>query len=99
MTFSRALDTATISFVDDGAVCRPCIIAADSDPASIARSERALMHSIGRRQLSVGVLMLAIGIAILALGAGAGGSIMLVPVGMLVGGFIEIARGMNNLSG
>ena len=43
--------------------------------------------------------MLAIGIAVLALGAGAGGSIMIVPVGMLVGGVVELVRGMSNLSG
>jgi len=88
-----------IDFLDDGAVCRQCIIAADSDPASIARSERALLRSIGRRQLLVGVLMLAIGVPILAIGASGIGSIMVVPVGLLVGGLYEIVRGVGNLSG
>lgn len=88
-----------IDFMADGAVCRTCLIKADSDPASIARSERALLRSIGRRQLMVGVLMLVIGIPILALGASGAGSIMILPVGLLVGGFVEIARGLSNLSG
>jgi hypothetical protein len=88
-----------IDFLDDGAVCRTCIIAADTDPVAMARSERALLRSIGRRQLTVGVFMLAIGIAVLALGASGGGSLMLIPTGLLLGGLVEITRGASNLSG
>jgi hypothetical protein len=87
-----------IDFLDDGAVCRTCIIAAASDPAAIARGERDLMRSMGLRNVLVGLFMLAIGITILALGA-SGGSVMVVPVGMLLGGLIELARGASQLSG
>ena len=102
MTCVRCKTTVSpqlIDFLDDGAVCRTCIIAAESDPVAIARGERALLRSIGRRQLTVGVFMLAIGIAVLALGASGGGSLMLVPTGLLLGGLVEIARGAGNLSG
>jgi hypothetical protein len=87
-----------IDFVSDVAVCRACIRKADSDPAELDRSERALLHSIGRRQLIVGVLMLVVAIAILALGASAGGTVMLIPTGMLLGGVYELARGIANLA-
>jgi hypothetical protein len=87
-----------IDFLPDGAVCRDCIRKADSDPAQIDRLERELLHSIGRRQLIIGIFMLVVGIAILAVGASAGGTIMLIPTGMLFGGLYEIIRGVTNLS-
>src|SRR3954471_1447026 len=88
-----------IDFLDDGAVCRTCIVAAESNPEAIARGERALLRSIGRRQVTVGIFMLVIGIAVLVLGASGGGSVMIIPAGMLVGGLVELARGAGNLSG
>ncbi len=88
-----------IDFMPDGAVCRPCMVKADSDPDAIARGERAFLRSIGRRQITTGVFMLAVGIAVLAIFSGAGGTVMLVPVGLLVGGVVELARGAGNLSG
>ena len=87
-----------IDFLDDGAVCRNCIIKAESDPVAIANGHRALMRSMGRRNLLVGVFMLALGIGVLSLGM-AGGSLMLVPTGLLLGGLIELARGASQLSG
>ncbi len=87
-----------IDFLPDGAVCRSCLIKAESDPVAIERGERALLRSIGGRQLTVGGFMLAIGIAVLALGAAGSSSIMLLPTGLLIGGVFEIVRGINNLS-
>ncbi len=86
-----------IDFLADGAVCVGCIRKADSDPAELDRLERELLHSIGRRQLIVGILMVVLGIGVLALGASAGGTIMVVPAGMLLGGIYEIIRGATNL--
>ncbi len=88
-----------IDYLDDGAVCRTCIVAANSDPMEIARGERALMVSMGRRSLIIGLVMVAIGIAVLALGVSGGGTIVLIPTGFLVGGVIEIVRGAAKLSG
>ncbi len=88
-----------IDYLEDGAVCRTCIVAAASDPMEIARGHRALMVSMGRRSLIIGVVMLAIGIAVLALGISGGGTIMLIPTGFLVGGVVEIVRGATKLSG
>jgi hypothetical protein len=86
-----------IDFLDDGAVCRKCIIAAESDPAAIAKGERDLLHSFGRRQTATGVILLVLAIGLFAFSASAGGTIMLVPSGMLVGGIVELTRGLNNL--
>src|SRR4051812_8385013 len=88
-----------IDYLDDGAVCRTCIIAAGSDPVAIERGERALMRSMGRRSVLIGSVMLAIGIAVLALGASGGSQIMVIPVGLLIGGLVELARGATKLSG
>ena len=88
-----------IDFMPDGAVCRDCIRKADSDPMAIARGERAFLRSIGRRQVVTGVFMLAIGVAVLVIFSSGGGSVMLLPVGLLVGGIVELARGAGNLSG
>ena len=88
-----------IDYLEDGAVCRTCIVAAASDPMEIARGERALMVSIGRRALIIGIVMLAIGITVLALTASGGGSVVLIPTGFLVGGIVEIIRGVTKLSG
>jgi hypothetical protein len=87
-----------IDYLDDGAVCRTCIIAAASDPVAIEKGERALMVSMGRRSVVIGCVMLAIGIGILAVGA-SGGSVMVIPVGMLVGGLVELGRGSMKLMG
>jgi hypothetical protein len=86
-----------IDYLPDGAVCRECIRKADSDPAQLDRLERELLHSIGRRQLIIGIVMLVLGIGTLVVGASAGGTIMLVPTGMLLGGIYEIIRGAGNL--
>ena len=88
-----------IDFLEDGAVCRTCIVAAASNPAAIAKGERALMRSMGWRSLIIGSVMLALGIGVLALGVTGGGSVMLVPTGLLLGGLIEIVRGATKLSG
>jgi hypothetical protein len=88
-----------IDYLPDGAVCRTCLVAASSDPAAIERGERDLMRSMGRRSVFIGIVMLAIGITILALGASGGGQIMVIPVGMLIGGLVELARGASKLSG
>ena len=88
-----------IDYLDDGAVCRTCIVAANSDPMKIASGERALMVSMGRRSLFIGLVMVAIGIAVLALGLSGGGTIVLIPVGLLAGGVFEIVRGATKLSG
>ena len=88
-----------IDYLEEGAVCRTCLIAADSNPEAIARGERALMRSMGRRSVAIGIFMLAIGVAILALGASGGGSIMLLPTGLLIGGIVELVRGASKLSG
>ncbi len=85
-----------IDFLDDGAVCRSCIVKAESDPAAIARGERELLRSTGRRQLIAGVIMLAFGISILSLGL-SGGSLVVVPTGMLLGGLVECAMGLSKL--
>jgi hypothetical protein len=87
-----------IDFLDDGAVCRSCIIKAQSDPAAIAKGERDLMRSMGRRNLLVGLVMVALGITVLALGV-SGGSLVIVPTGLLLGGLVELARGATQLSG
>lgn len=84
-----------IDFTADGAVCRACLIRADSDPEAIARGERALYHSMGRRHLFIGIFMLVVGIAILSIGTG--GSIMVVPTGLLIGGIVEIVNGITKL--
>jgi len=102
MTCVRCKQTVSpqlIDFLDDGAVCRSCIVAAASDPAAIAKGERELMVSMGRRSVLIGSIMLVIGIAILALGASGGGQIMVIPVGMLLGGLIELGRGATKLMG
>jgi hypothetical protein len=93
-----AVSPALIDYLEDGAVCRSCIVAAASDPMAIANGHRALMVSMGRRSLIIGVVMLAIGITVLALGL-SGGTIVLVPIGLLAGGVIEIVRGAAKLSG
>ena len=57
MTCVRCNNTVSpqlIDFLDDGAVCRSCIIAAESNPAAIAAGERALMRSMGRRNVNSG---------------------------------------------
>ena len=86
-----------IDFTPDGAVCRRCIVAAESDPEAIARGERALYHSMGRRHLFIGLFMLVAGIAILSLGV-SGSQIVVVPTGFLIGGLIEIVNGITKLS-
>jgi hypothetical protein len=85
-----------IDFTPDGAVCRNCIRAAASDPEAIARGEKALYHSMGRRHLFIGIFMLVVGIAVLSLGVG--GQIVVVPTGFLIGGLIEIVNGVTKLS-
>jgi hypothetical protein len=87
-----------IDFLEDGAVCRNCIIAEASNPAAIAKGERDLMRSMGWRQLIIGIVMLVIGIAILSLGLSGSGGIVLIPTGMLIGGVAEIAIGISKLS-
>lgn len=76
-----------------GSYCRPCLAAetADSD-----RLEKQLLRSIGRRQLLVGLIMVAFGIAVLSLGL-SGGSLVVIPTGMLLGGAVEIFRGVSKL--
>ena len=86
-----------IDFLDDGAVCRACIIKADTDPAAMAKGERDLLHSFGRRQTAAGVILVVLAIGVFALGAAGGGTIVLVPTGMLVGGIVQLTRGINNL--
>jgi hypothetical protein len=86
-----------IDFLPDGAVCSECIRKASSDPAQIARLERELLHSFGRRQLIVGIFLVALSIAILAFDAVGSSRYILVPTGMLIGGVYEIVRGVTNL--
>ncbi len=64
----------------------------------IAVLERELTRSTGRKQVGVGLVMLTFGIAILALGL-SGGQLVIVPVGMLVGGLVELGLGATKLSG
>jgi hypothetical protein len=87
-----------IDFEEDGAVCRNCIVKAASDPMAIAKGERELMRSMGWRHLIIGLVMLAIGISLLALGLSGAGTIVVIPVGMLVGGVIELINGITKLS-
>ena len=84
-----------ITFTPVGSYCKKCHVAetADSD-----KLERALLRSIGKRQLIIGIVMLAIGIAVLSLGMSGSSQIMVIPVGMLVGGLVEIALGWMKLS-
>lgn len=86
-----------IDFLDDGAVCRTCIIAAESNPEAIAAGERALYHSMGRRHLFIGIFMVVLGIAVLSIGL-SGSQIVLVPTGLLIGGLIEIVNGVTKLN-
>ncbi|MBA2538943.1 MAG: hypothetical protein H0V17_04855 [Deltaproteobacteria bacterium] len=100
LTCVRCKATVSPMLIDyqvDGAVCRPCIIKEASDPMAIAAGERALMVSIGRRALIIGIVMVAIGVTVLALGI-SGGTILLIPTGLLIGGIFEIVRGVTKLS-
>lgn len=88
-----------IDYLEDGAVCRTCIVAANSDPMAMANKHRDLTVSMGRRSLFIGLVMVAIGITVLALGIAGGGSIIVVPIGFLAVGAIEIVRGATKLAG
>jgi|GEM_PF-6792630 len=77
-----------------GSYCKACHVTETGD---VAQLERAFVRSAGRRQLIIGIVMLVIGIAILSLGL-SGGSLVLVPTGMLLGGLVECALGMSKLS-
>lgn len=93
-----AVSPQLIDYLEDGAVCRTCLIAAESNPEAIARGERALMRSMGTRSVVIGCVMLVLGIVILALFSSAGGQVMLVPTGLLIGGIVELVRGSTKLS-
>ena len=84
-----------ITFTPVGSYCKKCHVA---ETANSAELERALLRSIGRRQLIIGIVMLAIGSAILALGLSGSSQITVIPVGMLVGGLVETALGWMKLS-
>lgn len=88
-----------IDFMDDGAVCRTCLVTAASDPVAIANGERELMRSMGWRQLIAGIIMLVVGISVLALGLSGGGSLVLIPTGFLLGGAYEVFVGLGKLTG
>lgn len=94
----KAVSPQLIDYLEDGAVCRTCIIAAESNPEAIARGERALMRSMGKRSVVIGSVMLVLGIAVLALFSSAGGQVLLVPTGLLIGGVVELVRGSSKLS-
>ena len=84
-----------LTFTPVGSYCKTCHVAENKDSDKL---ERALYRSIGRRQLIVGIVMLAIGCTVLALGVAGSSQIMIIPVGMLVGGLVEIALGWMKLS-
>lgn len=76
-----------------GAFCKPC---QQADSVDADRLERELRRSTGRRQLIAGVIMLAFGGTILSLGL-SGGSLVIVPTGMLLGGLFEVGSGLSKL--
>ena len=80
----------------DGAVCRRCIVAASTGPA-VAGLERQLTRSTARKEIIAGSIMMIVGISMLALGLSVG-RIALVSVAALVGGIVEIGRGIARLS-
>jgi hypothetical protein len=84
-----------ITYTPVGSYCKSCHVAETADSAKL---ERALYRSIGRRQLIAGIVMLAIGSAVLALGVAGSSQIVIIPVGMLVGGLVEVALGWMKLS-
>ena len=85
---------AEITYTPVGSYCKSCHVAETHDADKL---ERALLRSIGKRQLLVGIVMLVIGTAVLALGL-SGGQIVVIPVGLLVGGLVEIALGYMKLT-
>lgn len=86
---------AEITYTPVGSYCKNCHVAEIKDSDKL---ERALLRSIGKRQLIVGIVMLVIGSAVLALGLSGSSQIMVIPVGLLVGGLVEIALGWTKLT-
>src|SRR5690348_4525894 len=76
-----------------GAFCPSC---QKAETVDTDRLERELRRSTGRRQLIAGVVMLAFGGGILMLGV-SGGSLVVVPTGMLIGGLYEVISGLSKL--
>lgn len=88
----RVVDSDQTDFTADGLVCRTCIIASNTDPAKVTALTRELARSTARKHMIAGGVMTASGIAILALGL-SGGELVIIPVGVLVAGIVELARG------
>ncbi len=91
----NSVPVGEITYTPVGSYCKQCHVA---ETADMARHERAFLRSIGRRQLIIGIVMLVIGIAVLSLGMSGDSTIMLIPTGLLLGGIVECARGLSNLS-
>jgi len=88
-----AVPADQIEYTLVGAFCRPC---QQAETVDVDRLERELLRSTGRRQLIAGVIMLAFGVTILSLGL-SGGSLVIVPTGMLIGGLYEVGSGISKL--
>lgn len=78
-------------------VCRKCIVITTISDKDVARLEGELARSTARKRIITGLIMLTFGITILALGLSRGG-LVLIPTGMLLGGFVELGRGLTGLS-
>lgn len=95
---AASVPASETEFTADGAVCRSCFVANVVGSKDVAVLERDLRVSMGRRQVVIGLVMLTIGAVILGLGL-SGGQLVMVPMGMLVGGMIELGLGVTKLSG
>jgi len=92
----RVVPVAECEAVAGVVMCRSCKEASVNDAEADAMV-RELAHSTGRRQIAIGIFLIAAGIALLAVGLSLG-SFVVVPVGILAAGVVELVRGAMRLS-
>jgi hypothetical protein len=87
-----------IDYTADGATCRQCLVAANTDPIKVSGLAYELGRATGRKHIIAGVVLLACGITILALGIAGGSTLVILPIGLVIASLYELGHGFRRLS-